>query len=677
MTNPYYNHGSYPAPNSAGASASMRSELDAITAGFNKLPGTLTANGVIFVNASGTALEARSGIDGVVIGGTTPAAGTFTTLTLTSGFVLPLGAVGTPSLSFTGDSNNGWWSPGADVQAWSIAGAEAMRLNSTGLGLGGSPSVKRLTLGNSAGATEQIRFRNTTADMDVGMTATGMEFSTANNVPFIWTNNAAARMTLDASGRLGIGTTGPLMPLQLNIYGGLDGNGNQLILRNNSYFSGVEKYIANGFAMNIEMNNVDGSMIFKSAASGLAGAALTMVERMRLDANGNLGIGRAPTQAPFDAYRASGGNALLNVESNVASGVAVGVRAGNNTRKWQFGVGPGLGNDSFSVYDETAAAARLVITSAGNVAIGGAVSITGLQLGDGSQTGERYIRNFTTTNDLYLGQSSSTIFGFATGTIGGVWQNSTAVLGLGTLTNVPMIFGVNNVERARIDTSGRLGIAMTPITKKLETAVVADGDGFGLYYQTAPTGLIGQNVDFYNWNNSAQNINVARIRVVCDGGAVGSESGYLGLWTKPTSGAIAERIRISQTGLVDVLAGSGSLRIGSGITRFESAEQSVPTTTFASNAVSHGGPRVPDVSRLVLRCKTAELGYSVGDEVDVTLHNHTMSDRAFNVWHSATQTGYVWITGLNVAPSISHKTTGTMTTVTAANWRVVVYNHWL
>lgn len=86
---------------------------------------------------------------------------------------------------------------------------------------------------------------------------------------------------------------------------------------------------------------------------------------------------------------------------------------------------------------------------------------------------------------------------------------------------------------------------------------------------------------------------------------------------------------------------------------------------------------MPDVCRLVLRCKTAELGYSVGDEVDVTLHNHTMTDRAFNVWHSTSQTGYVWITGLNVAPSISHKTTGTMTTVTAANWRVVVYNHWL
>ena len=30
MTNPYYNHGSFPATNSAGASASMRAELDAM-----------------------------------------------------------------------------------------------------------------------------------------------------------------------------------------------------------------------------------------------------------------------------------------------------------------------------------------------------------------------------------------------------------------------------------------------------------------------------------------------------------------------------------------------------------------------------------------------------------------------------------------------------------------------
>lgn len=43
-----------------------------------------------------------------------------------------LGAVGAPSYSFTGDTNNGWWSPGADIQAWSTAGSERLRLAANG-----------------------------------------------------------------------------------------------------------------------------------------------------------------------------------------------------------------------------------------------------------------------------------------------------------------------------------------------------------------------------------------------------------------------------------------------------------------------------------------------------------------------------------------------------------------
>ncbi|CAB4158573.1 hypothetical protein UFOVP713_11 [uncultured Caudovirales phage] len=57
MANDFYNHGSFPTTGSAATSASMRTELDSIAAGFDKLP-TLTgnANEVIVVNASGTAL---------------------------------------------------------------------------------------------------------------------------------------------------------------------------------------------------------------------------------------------------------------------------------------------------------------------------------------------------------------------------------------------------------------------------------------------------------------------------------------------------------------------------------------------------------------------------------------------------------------------------------------------
>lgn len=58
MPNSYYNHGTYPTPNSPGSSGQLRSELDSITAGFAKLP-TLSGNGnnIVRVNAAGTLLE--------------------------------------------------------------------------------------------------------------------------------------------------------------------------------------------------------------------------------------------------------------------------------------------------------------------------------------------------------------------------------------------------------------------------------------------------------------------------------------------------------------------------------------------------------------------------------------------------------------------------------------------
>jgi len=72
----YYNHTTFPASNAAGSSASMRAELEAVEAGFGKLPD-LSGNGgkVVAVNAGGTALEAVSSLT-VAQGGTGRATGT-------------------------------------------------------------------------------------------------------------------------------------------------------------------------------------------------------------------------------------------------------------------------------------------------------------------------------------------------------------------------------------------------------------------------------------------------------------------------------------------------------------------------------------------------------------------------------------------------------------------------
>lgn len=94
MSNSYYNHTTYPTPNSPGSSAQLRAELENITAGFALLP-TLASNGykVAMINSAGTAMTASaalqaltitsSTINSTPIGASTPAAGTFTSLTVT------------------------------------------------------------------------------------------------------------------------------------------------------------------------------------------------------------------------------------------------------------------------------------------------------------------------------------------------------------------------------------------------------------------------------------------------------------------------------------------------------------------------------------------------------------------------------------------------------------------
>ena len=82
------------------------------------------------------------------------------------------------------------------------------------------------------------------------------------------------RMRIDASGNLGISTSSPVIPVQINNYSGLDGNANQLILSNNTYYSGGDKAVKSGFSTRIDLTNQDGSIRFiNTSASSSANAA--------------------------------------------------------------------------------------------------------------------------------------------------------------------------------------------------------------------------------------------------------------------------------------------------------------------------------------------------------------------------------------------------------------------
>ena len=104
MSNSYYNHTTFPTPNSPGSSAQMRAQFDLVTAGFALLP-TLTGNGykVAMIAADGSTLMASSAlqalaitsstIDSTPIGATTATTGKFTDLTITGNAILGTGTV--------------------------------------------------------------------------------------------------------------------------------------------------------------------------------------------------------------------------------------------------------------------------------------------------------------------------------------------------------------------------------------------------------------------------------------------------------------------------------------------------------------------------------------------------------------------------------------------------------
>jgi hypothetical protein len=116
-----------------------------------------------------------------------------------------LGAVGTPSYTFTGDLNTGMWSPTADTLAFSTNGAEVARLTAAGY-LEAVYSDEVVVLGNSGTAsTIDLRQGNVfTATLTGNCTFTlsnpNANSSRGSSFTLILTNDATAGRTVAWAG---------------------------------------------------------------------------------------------------------------------------------------------------------------------------------------------------------------------------------------------------------------------------------------------------------------------------------------------------------------------------------------------------------------------------------------------------------------------------------------------
>jgi len=221
MSNSYYNHLTYPTPNSPGSSAQLRAELESITAGFSLLP-TLSSNGykVAMINSGGTAMTASaalqalvitsSTINSTVIGASNAAAGTFTNLTVTG-----TSSFGTTTV-ITGGTINGTsiGATTASTGVFTTVSASSgfsgnLSGNSSGVHTGSvTGNVNGNLTGNVTASSGTSAFTNLTIsgtlDMDAGTTNTIINLATPIN-----SGDAATKGYVDTG-----------LALKLNLSGG-------------------------------------------------------------------------------------------------------------------------------------------------------------------------------------------------------------------------------------------------------------------------------------------------------------------------------------------------------------------------------------------------------------------------------------------------------------------------
>jgi hypothetical protein len=185
-------------------------------------------------------------------------------------------------------------------------------------------------------------------------------------------------------------------------------------------------------------DDMPGRLIFSTTSDG----SRVVTERMRIDSSGNVGIG---TTAPALSIGSVSGKVLHTAGAGTTgarfqntSGTSIEFFAGSDA---VINTGTST-NMAFKINDSE----KMRIDSSGRVVIG--ATSTPVQFS---------VQNASTS----LGIEVDTASGFASGpTLRGYYRPGSAYKNLG-ITGAQIMFGINDVEKARIDSSGRLLVGTT------------------------------------------------------------------------------------------------------------------------------------------------------------------------------------------------------------------------
>lgn len=273
----------------AKTNGNANGSFDAVSAG--------TLGGVVFAGANGTTITPAAQITGSCsqTPNGTSVPGSLEFWTTASGATYPTQRVTIASDGTFTASNAAVFSSTVAIGSNLTVDTDTLFVDATNnrVGVGTTSPLQPLHVKNAGSTACRLVLENS------GSTAAGSTQIYSQNNDLVFDANSSECVRINSSGRVGIGTTGAMAPLNVHT------------ASSNTTFAITRGTV--GAEYGYMMAGTDGSttpgLRFFPVSNGVQGS-----EVARIDSSGNVGIGRAPTE-DLDVYRASG-RAVVKVDSD-------------------------------------------------------------------------------------------------------------------------------------------------------------------------------------------------------------------------------------------------------------------------------------------------------------------------------------------------------------------------
>ena len=476
-----------------------------------------TIDGIFSSTGTSVALNLDGAvIDSSVIGGTTPAAGTFTTLTANTSITGTLATAAQTNITSVGTLSS------LTVSGDATFDTSTLKVDSTNnrVGIGtASPSealevdgniqIKYAGVNVDPDGARYLYFNNTDTTLVAGQPLGGISFinndatTTAGEAAYIKAyattntgstelrfgtgtqNSPSEAMRIDSSGNVGIGTTSPTEALSIESNDGLVATTSNVSKTTGVLTGGYLIYSGDGsgagagnragiqsFATNLVGSTYDLRFYTSDGSTNLA-------ERMRIDSSGNVGIGTTSPDTELHIASASPVITLQDTDSTEPLSTYIAFEDNGGVLHGYVGYGSSSSDllqiannyDDIVMYTGSSGTAseRMRIDSSGNVGIGTSSPVSPLQV------------NVGTNLNLGVNEDSSTVRL-------SVYDDAASSSQPMTINSSSTRFDISGSEAMRIDSTGDIQIGGTTNNGRLSVYSSGTNDP-ALYAERSSTNV--------------------------------------------------------------------------------------------------------------------------------------------------------------------------------------------